>query len=90
MLPKAGEVRLSGDEYRAVVNAAYTRDRWQCRRCSIRQMLTPHHLIKRSAQRLDTVENLVTLCVICHGLVEAGKVSISGLDANAPLHFHRH
>lgn len=87
MFPKRGEVRLSGDAYRAVVEACYERDRWQCRRCGRRQYLTPHHLIKRSDQRLDTLDNLVTLCVDCHQLVEAYEVIIYGTNASAILRF---
>lgn len=85
--PKAGEVRLEGDDYTAVVIACYRRDKWRCRRCNTRWHLSPHHLIKRSAQRLDTLENLVTLCIDCHRLVEASKVEIHGGNANEILRF---
>lgn len=86
-IDKRGEVRLAGDDYREVVRQCYARDHWQCVRCQTRQHLTPHHLVKRSDLRLDTLENLVTLCVECHRKVEASTVIILGLNANELLRF---
>jgi 5-methylcytosine-specific restriction endonuclease McrA len=85
--PKRGKVVLKGDAYRAVVNQCYQRDKWKCRKCESRTNLTPHHLIKRSDLRLDTLENLCTLCIRCHHDVEASKFYILGNDANGLLRF---
>jgi 5-methylcytosine-specific restriction endonuclease McrA len=85
--PKRGKIVLKGDEYRALVNRCYQRDGWKCRKCECRTNLTPHHLIKRSDIRLDTLANLCTLCIRCHNDVEASKFHILGNDANGLLRF---
>lgn len=35
-----------------------------------------HHKVKRSKVRLDTEENCVTLCVICHELAERHELEV--------------
>jgi hypothetical protein len=82
VLAKRGRIVLKGDEYRALVTRCYERDGWRCRRCQNREHLTPHHIIKRSNIRIDTEENLLTLCVLCHNQVEANVYTIIGGNAN--------
>lgn len=76
--PKKGEVRLEGKEYEELRNQIFERDNWTCRNpnCRSHKNLTVHHKVKRSKLRLDVPENLITLCVECHDLVEAGKLVI--------------
>lgn len=74
--PKKGEVRLKGKEYEKFRNDVFERDNWTCRNpnCRSHRNLTLHHIIKRSKQRLDIPSNALTLCIICHDLVEARKL----------------
>jgi len=37
-----------------------------------------HHIVPRSKGGLSTLENLLTLCELCHPLVERGKADIAG------------
>jgi 5-methylcytosine-specific restriction endonuclease McrA len=59
-------------KYRALVVACFERDGWRCVLCKSRRHLTPHHIQPRSALGPDTLENLVTLCVICHKAMDGG------------------
>ena len=44
------------------------RDNWTCQICGQRiGRLEVHHIIKRKEVRVDTDDNLVTLCKKCHG-----------------------
>lgn len=63
---KVKRVKLLPDDYRALVQSLYTRDRWKCTKCGRRTSLTPHHIKKRSQGGGDTLDNLITLCVDCH------------------------
>ena len=85
--PKTGRIKLTGTAYSELVEQVYSRDGWRCRRCNSPLNLHPHHILKRSKVRLDTPENLVTLCAACHELVERHKVIIIGEDANGVLQF---
>ena len=52
--------------------AVYNRDRGCCRRCGVTVSLYKchiHHLVRRSAGGHHSLENLVTLCIDCHGLM---------------------
>jgi len=63
---KIKTINLLLDDYRALVQRVYERDRWKCTKCGRVTSLTPHHKKKRSQGGGDTMENIVTLCVDCH------------------------
>lgn len=52
--------------------SVFMRDGWKCRHCNNRAGLHPHHIVYRSAGGTDTMDNLVTLCWICHRAVHDG------------------
>lgn len=54
-------------KYKALVVSVFERDGWRCVLCRSRRQLTPHHILPRSRGGPDTKQNLVTLCVLCHG-----------------------
>jgi 5-methylcytosine-specific restriction endonuclease McrA len=70
---KQGRVKLTGPAFTKWREAVLNRDHWRCRRCNSPERLHVHHIIKRSDIRLDTLENGITLCHVCHDLAE-GKV----------------
>lgn len=76
--PKLGTVKLTGIDYIKFQREIFERDNWTCRNpnCNSRKNLTIHHKIKRSKLRLDIPGNCITLCSICHDLVEAGELVI--------------
>ena len=78
--PKPRREKLEGEEYREFIRLIFERDSWRCRKCSSRQALTPHHLIKRSQLGGDTPGNVLTLCVPCHELVERNELKIEVID----------
>jgi len=78
--PKPRREKLEGEEYRKFTRSIFTRDRWMCRKCSSRQALTPHHLVKRSQLGGDTPGNVLTLCLTCHELVETNQLKIEIID----------
>lgn len=69
--PKNKPVRLHGDKLRQLHYEVWERDEWTCQgeNCPGGWALDsrPHHKIFRSQGGSDTMENLITLCIHCHG-----------------------
>jgi len=68
-------VKLSPYEYTKLKQEVHRMDGWRCINpdCNEnygRGELHIHHIIPRSAIRLDVVENAATICPICHHYVE--------------------
>lgn len=78
--PKPHREKLEGEEYRKFTRSIFIRDGWMCRKCSSRQSLTPHHLVKRSQLGSDTPANVLTLCLPCHEEVERNELRIEVVD----------
>jgi len=78
--PKPHREKLEGEEYRKFINSIFIRDGWMCRKCSSRQALSPHHLVKRSQLGGDTPGNVLTLCLPCHEEVERNELKIEVVD----------
>ncbi len=59
---------LAKQEYYSVVrNRILERDNHTCRQCSRSiGVLEVHHIVKQREQRIDTDDNLITLCASCH------------------------
>jgi 5-methylcytosine-specific restriction endonuclease McrA len=49
------------------------RDNWHCQFCGARSDLQVHHIIYRSHGGPDSENNLITVCVTCHGAIHLGK-----------------
>jgi 5-methylcytosine-specific restriction endonuclease McrA len=70
----------------------YWRDDWKCRHCNDRSNLHPHHVIFRSQQGTDDMNNILTLCAQCHRAVHDGKLKIeviSTTEDNLVVRFTR-
>ena len=78
--PKPHREKLEGEESRKFINSIFIRDGWMCRKCSSRQALSPHHLVKRSQLGGDTPGNVLTLCLPCHEEVERNELKIEVVD----------
>jgi len=78
--PKPHHEKLEGEDYRKFTRSIFTRDSWMCRKCSSRQALSPHHLVKRSQLGGDTPGNVLTLCLPCHEEVERNELKIEVVD----------
>lgn len=75
-----------------IQNMVFNRDGWQCRHCKDRNALHAHHVLKRSHQGTDTLDNLITLCAQCHRAHHDGKLEIEVmkvLNNNVQVMFHR-
>lgn len=61
-------------EWRHLARATKERDHFQCQVCGDREgdphcQLHAHHIARRSKGGSDTLENLVTVCDLCHATV---------------------
>ncbi len=55
--------------------ATLMRNGYQCTQCGKEnRRLDAHHIVYREHGGKDTIENLITLCKICHNKVHAGKL----------------
>ena len=48
--------------------AVYKRDGWRCALCDSTQYIQVHHCVPRGEGGTDSIQNLITLCMDCHGL----------------------
>jgi hypothetical protein len=70
---KPKETFYESAEWKRLRRACFYRDNYHCIRCDKRfksDDLTAHHIVPRKEGGPDTLENLVTLCEVCHDLVE--------------------
>lgn len=70
----------------------FVRDGWACRHCRNRSSLHPHHVIFRSAGGMDELNNLITLCAVCHSAVHEDRLLIeviSKTDNDIKVYFTR-
>jgi len=74
--PKPKRVKLTQGEYWKFKLHVHQVDGWRCKVCDRHKPLTIHHLIKRSKQRLDILENCISVCVECHDEIEAHKIDV--------------
>ena len=63
----AENARPQSTEMDVVRTEAFERDHWRCLMCGARQNLTVHHItpLSQGGPRID-IDNLATLCWICH------------------------
>jgi 5-methylcytosine-specific restriction endonuclease McrA len=66
--------RASRDEFATIRPCVLSRDSYTCRRCKdpSSKPLDVHHRKPRSRGGQHTMENLVTLCRLCHSAVHDG------------------
>ena len=65
--PKAARVQLDPASYGILRLQVLRRDGWKCQSCGVISNLEVHHKQFRSHCGHDSEENLITLCVYCHG-----------------------
>ena len=64
---KQPRLKLDPEGYEALKNEVLERDGWRCQDCGSARMLEVHHVRARSKLGHDTSDNLIALCVDCHG-----------------------
>jgi 5-methylcytosine-specific restriction endonuclease McrA len=64
---KQPRLKLDLEKYEALKSEVLERDGWRCQDCGSATMLEVHHVQPRSKLGHDTSDNLITLCVDCHG-----------------------
>jgi 5-methylcytosine-specific restriction protein A len=57
---------LKAQEYDELKKRVLERDGWKCQCCGSPKDLQVHHLVRRSKQGSDELNNLMTLCASCH------------------------
>ena len=65
--PKDARVRLDSASYEVLRLHVLRRDGWRCQLCGAMSNLEVHHQQFRSHSGHDSEENMITLCVGCHG-----------------------
>jgi 5-methylcytosine-specific restriction endonuclease McrA len=60
-------LKLPLREYATLRTRALERDGWRCQFCGSSNNLQVHHLKSRSKLGDDALQNLISLCVTCHG-----------------------
>jgi len=62
-------IRLKGEKLMNLYREVYKRDNGLCVKCGtfVEPGTIPHHIIFRSQGGSDTLDNLQTLCLVCHG-----------------------
>jgi predicted restriction endonuclease len=63
---KRPRLKLSVEDYNLLRHRVLERDGWRCQNCGSSKDLHVHHLKKRSKLGDDALDNLITLCLICH------------------------
>jgi len=53
------------------------RDGFKCQHCGSKDKLEVHHIIYRSQDGTNDINNLITLCHECHQEVHKGKIKIN-------------
>ncbi|MGN0964433.1 MAG: HNH endonuclease [Dysosmobacter sp.] len=57
----------------AMRKAIYARDHYRCAICDSARGLQIHHVIPRSQGGSNRPENLITLCMYCHGVIHGTR-----------------
>ena len=74
--PKHKRIKLSNGAYRRLTARVLKRDANTCQHCGCWTKSPPHHVKHRSQGGDDTLENLITLCIVCHRAVHDGKIKL--------------
>jgi 5-methylcytosine-specific restriction endonuclease McrA len=59
-----------------ISTAVFKRDKFRCRHCWVRDNLHPHHVVFKSQGGSDALNNLLTLCFVCHRALHDGKLNM--------------
>jgi 5-methylcytosine-specific restriction endonuclease McrA len=70
---KGPRLKLDPKNYAIVRTRVLERDGWRCQECGSKEGLEVHHMKPRSQLGGDVIDNLITLCVICHGKCHGGR-----------------
>jgi ATP-dependent DNA helicase RecQ len=68
-------LRLDVVSYHTLRQQVLRRDGWRCQSCGSMLNLEVHHKEFRSHSGHDSEENLITLCVGCHGEIHSARRS---------------
>ena len=63
---KYPRLKLKPGTYAQLCRQVLVRDGWRCQICGGASELQVHHRLFRSALGGDRLENLITLCALCH------------------------
>ncbi len=68
-----GRAPLPLRAYEGLRRAVLERDGWRCQKCGSLKALEVHHIELRSHQGADAIENLITLCNVCHACAHEAR-----------------
>ena len=64
---------LSANISKETRKAVYKRDHYRCALCDSPRAIQIHHVMKRSQGGSNVPENLITLCMYCHGVIHGTR-----------------
>jgi 5-methylcytosine-specific restriction endonuclease McrA len=71
--PQDPRLRLDPISYESLRRQVLRRDGWRCQSCGTMSNLEVHHQQFRSHVGDDSEENLITVCVGCHGQLHSPR-----------------
>jgi 5-methylcytosine-specific restriction endonuclease McrA len=71
---KRPRLRLDRELYEQLRNQILRRDGWRCQLCGAMSNLEVHHKNFRSHCGVDSEQNLITLCAVCHSNLHQNPV----------------
>ena len=71
---KRPRLRLDPEDYIILRRRVLERDGWRCQECGSMKDLQVHHMKPRGQLSGDVMNNLITLCVVCHRRVHRGRL----------------
>ena len=64
------------DDWEVLKAIVFERDGNECVRCDNTTLLSAHHIKPRAEGGADAIANLVTLCKVCHDIVELDPIEL--------------
>jgi len=74
------KLRLTTRKWQKIRKLCYERDNWTCQKCGVKcvskdkkvlsRTIQCHHKVRWLVTQDDSLENLITLCVKCHRIIE--------------------
>jgi hypothetical protein len=74
---KRPRLALGIEDYEELHGKVLRRDGWKCQLCGVTINLEVHHIQSRSDLGSDVVDNLITLCALCHSR-QHNQTALSG------------
>jgi 5-methylcytosine-specific restriction endonuclease McrA len=63
----ATQIRFNDSKWREIRKQVYKKDKWTCQDCGTKsKKLNCHHIVPYRINKDNSMDNLITLCTVCH------------------------